>query len=68
VQLIKGTSIAYAVAVPEVLYSAQEIWSDRNNVVEMMLLVLVTYLGLMALFVMGLGRLERRLRLPGSAP
>lgn len=65
VQLIKGTSIAYAVAVPEVLYSAQEIWSDRNNVLEMMLLVLLTYLGFMALLVAGLSRLERRLRLPG---
>ncbi|HEY1131920.1 MAG TPA: ABC transporter substrate-binding protein/permease [Roseateles sp.] len=65
VQLIKGTSIAYAVAVPEVLYSAQEIWSDRNNVLEMMLLVLLTYLGFMALLVVGLSRLERRLKLPG---
>ena len=65
VQLIKGTSIAYAVAVPEVLYSAQEIWSDRNNVLEMMLLVLLTYLGFMALLVAGLSRLERRLKLPG---
>jgi len=65
VQLIKGTSIAYAVAVPEVLYSAQEIWSDRNNVLEMMLLVLLTYLALMGLLVTGLARLERRLRLPG---
>ncbi len=65
VQLIKGTSIAYAVAVPEVLYSAQEIWSDLNNVVEMMLLVLLTYLALMGLLSVGLARLERRLRLPG---
>ena len=65
VQLIKGTSIAYAVAVPEVLYSAQEIWSERNNVLEMMLLVLLTYLGFMALLVAGLSRLERHLKLPG---
>lgn len=65
VQLIKGTSIAYAVAVPEVLYSAQEIWSERNNVVEMMVLVLVTYLAMMALLALVLDRLERRLRLPG---
>jgi His/Glu/Gln/Arg/opine family amino acid ABC transporter permease subunit len=67
VQVIKGTSIAYAVAVPEVLYSAQEIWSDRNNVIEMMLLVLATYLTLMGLLVKGLSWLERRLRLPGSS-
>jgi len=65
VQVIKGTSIAYAVAVPEVLYSAQELWSERNNVVEMMLLVLLTYLALMALLALGLTWLERRLRLPG---
>jgi len=65
VQVIKGTSIAYAVAVPEVLYSAQEIWSERQNVLEMMLLVLVTYLGLMALLALCLRWLERRWRLPG---
>lgn len=65
VQLIKGTSIAYAVAVPEVLYSSQEIWSELNNVVEMMVLVLLTYLALMAVLAAGLARLERRLRLPG---
>ncbi|WP_207389724.1 ABC transporter substrate-binding protein/permease [Stutzerimonas kirkiae] len=65
VQLIKGTSIAYAVAVPEVLYSAQEIWSERNNVVEMMLLVLLSYLGLMALLALALAAVERRLRMPG---
>ncbi|MFT3791058.1 MAG: ABC transporter substrate-binding protein/permease [Rudaea sp.] len=65
VQLIKGTAIAYAVAVPEMLYSAQEIWSERNNVVEMMLLVLLTYLVLMGLLAAGLTHLERRLRLPG---
>lgn len=65
VQLIKGTSIAYAVAVPEVLYSAQEIWNERNNVVEMMLLVLLTYLIFMAVLALLLDRLERRLRLPG---
>lgn len=65
VQLIKGTSIAYAVAVPEVLYSAQELWNERNNVVEMMLLVLATYLALMAILALLLDRLERRLRLPG---
>lgn len=67
VQMIKGTSIAYAVAVPEVLYSAQEIWSELNNVVEMMLLVLLTYFALMALLAAGLTRLERRLRLPGQS-
>lgn len=67
VQLIKGTAIAYAVAVPEVLYSAQEIWSDRNNVLEMMLLVLLTYLAFMAFLITGLARLERGLRLPGVA-
>jgi len=65
VQVIKGTSIAYAIAVPELLYSAQEIWNDRHNVVEMMLLVLLSYLGLMAVLAVALGRLERRLRLPG---
>lgn len=66
VQLIKGSSIAYAVAVPEVLYSAQEIWSERYNVVEMMLLVLVTYFCAMAVLAWALHRLEGRLQIPGG--
>ena len=39
-----------------------EMYADE---VEMMVLVLLTYLALMAVLAAGLARLERRLRLPG---
>ena len=32
--------MAYAIAVPEMLYVASQIWSDRINVPEMMILLL----------------------------
>ena len=36
VNLIKTTTIAYAIAVPEMLYVSNQIWSDELNVPEMM--------------------------------
>ncbi len=43
VNLIKTTTIAYAIAVPEMLYVANQIWSDESNVPEMMNVLLVIY-------------------------
>lgn len=64
-QIVKGSALAYAIAVPETLYVAHEIWSDKFNVVEMMNVVLVVYLALMAV-VTGLFRaVEAWLRVPG---
>lgn len=65
VNLVKTTAIAYAIAVPEVLYVANQIWADNFNVTEMMNVVLVTYLVLVGLFVHIMGRWERYLRIPG---
>ncbi|MEO8278475.1 MAG: amino acid ABC transporter permease [Ideonella sp.] len=65
VNLVKTTSIAYAIAVPEVLYVSNQIWADNLNVTEMMNVVLVTYLSLVGLFVFGFNRWERWLRVPG---
>jgi polar amino acid transport system permease protein len=67
VQLVKGTAIAYAVAVPEVLYVANGIWADNFNVFEMMTVVLVTYLIIVGLFVWLTRLADRALRLPGYA-
>jgi polar amino acid transport system permease protein len=65
VNLIKTTNLAYAIAVPELMYSAKQIWADATNVTEMMLTVLVFYVTIATLFAYGMSRLERALRVPG---
>ncbi len=65
VNLVKTTSLAYAIAVPEMLYVANQIWSDEVNVPEMMTFVLIAYIVLVALLVAAMQWLERRLRIPG---
>jgi polar amino acid transport system permease protein len=68
VNLIKTTTIAYAIAVPEMLYVSNQIWSDELNVPEMMNVLLLIYVGLVGLLVLVMGRLERGLRIPGYMP
>lgn len=65
VNLIKTTTQAYAIAVPETLYVASQIWSDRINVLEMMITLLTFYLILVGMFVWAMIRLERSLAVPG---
>ena len=65
VNLIKTTNLAYAIAVPELMYTAKQIWADATNVREMMFTVLVFYVCLASLFAWGMKSLERRLRVPG---
>ena len=65
VNLIKTTTIAYAIAVPEMLYVANQIWSDESNVPEMMNVLLVLYVGLVGVLVLVMGRWERAMRIPG---
>ncbi len=65
VNLVKTTTLAYAIAVPELLYASAQVWSETLNVKEMMNVLLVTYLLLVAVVVWGMGALERRLRIPG---
>jgi len=65
VNLVKTTSLAYAIAVPEMLYVANQIWSDEVNVPEMMTFVLIAYIALVAILVAGMQQIERRLRIPG---
>ena len=65
VNLVKTTNLAYAIAVPELMYVSKQIWSDAANVREMMLFVLLAYVALVSLLASGLGMLERRLRVPG---
>jgi polar amino acid transport system permease protein len=68
VNLIKTTTIAYAIAVPEMLYVSNQIWSDELNVPEMMNVLLLIYVGLVGVLVLIMDRLERSLRIPGYMP
>ena len=65
VNLVKTTTLAYAIAVPELLYAAAQIWSEVLNVREMMNVLLVSYVAIVALLVWIMGRWERALRVPG---
>ncbi|MGD9769866.1 MAG: amino acid ABC transporter permease [Pseudolabrys sp.] len=65
VSLVKATSLAYAIAVPEVLYVSSEIWSDQLNVPEMMVTIMVFYVTLVSIMVYAIHRFEKRLRIPG---
>jgi polar amino acid transport system permease protein len=68
VNLVKTTTVAYAIAVPEMLYVANQIWSDELNVPEMMNTLLIIYVSLVGLLVYVMGRWERAMRIPGYAP
>lgn len=65
VNSIKTTSLAYAIGVPEMFYAANQIWSDKSNVAEMM----VTYLICNAVLVGAVSLIfkyaEARMRVPG---
>lgn len=65
VNLVKTTTLAYAIAVPELLYVSAQIWSDELNVREMMNVVLVTYVAIVAVLVWMLHRWEWALAVPG---
>jgi polar amino acid transport system permease protein len=68
VNLVKTTTIAYAIAVPEILYVANQIWSDESNVPEMMNVLLIIYVSLVGVLVFVMGRWERAMRVPGYMP
>ena len=65
VNLVKTTTLAYAIAVPETLYMANQIWSDSVNVPEMMNVVWIVYLILVGALVWLMGRWERVMKVPG---
>jgi polar amino acid transport system permease protein len=65
VNLIKTTTLAYAIGVPEMLYVSNQIWSDTLNVPEMMTVLLVLYIILVTLLVWAMHRWEKAMRLPG---
>lgn len=65
VNLVKTTNLAYAIAVPELLYVSKQIWSDAVNVREMMVFLLLAYLALVFILVGILKWTEHAIRVPG---
>lgn len=65
VNLVKTTTLAYAIAVPEMLYVSNQIWSDSVNVPEMMTFLLLAYVLLVGMLVWAMNSWERAMRLPG---
>ena len=65
VNLLKTTTLAYAIAVPETLYALKQIWSESQNVLEMMIVLLATYGILVGLLVWLMHRWERAMHIPG---
>ncbi|SEJ28053.1 amino acid ABC transporter membrane protein 1, PAAT family [Azotobacter beijerinckii] len=65
IELVKMTAVASAIAVGDVTYASILIWTQRDNVLELMILILL-FFGLLSFLVNCLGRrLETRLRMPG---
>jgi len=65
INLIKTTTNAFAIAVPEVLYASSQIWSENFNALEMMIVLLAFYMLLIGAFTWLMQRWERALAVPG---
>lgn len=65
VNLLKTTSLAYAIAVPELLYASKNIWTDAQNVPTMMVVLLLTYVALVGVLVWAMNAWERSMAVPG---
>lgn len=66
VNLVKTTTQAFAIAVPELLYQAVTIWNDFPSAqYPTMLLLFTVYIGLVAILVFGMHKWERGMRIPG---
>src|SRR5215469_1888839 len=65
VNLVKTTTLAYAIAVPELVYMSAQVWSEQVNVPEMMVVLLVCYVAIVGIINQAMQWLEARLRVPG---
>ena len=66
VNLVKTTTQALAIAVPELLYQMVSIYNDYSTAQRpAMLLLFITYFGLVGILVLGMSRWERKLKIPG---
>ena len=66
VNLVKTTTQAFGIAVPELLYQSVTIWNDYPSALyPTMLLVFVVYIQLVGILVMSMNGWERQMRIPG---
>ena len=66
VNLVKTTTQAYAIAVPELLYHSVTIWNDYPSAqYPTMLMLFITYILLVAVLVFGMTRWEKAMIIPG---
>ncbi len=65
VNLVKTTTLAYAIAVPELVYMSAQVWSEQVNVPEMMIVLLICYVAMVGVINQIMQWLEDRLRVPG---
>ena len=66
INLVKTTTQAYGIAIPELLYQSVTIWNDYPSAqYPTMLLVFVVYILLVGVLVMSMNSWEKRLRIPG---
>lgn len=65
VTMVKGTTIAYAIGVPELLTASATIWNASTNIPEMMNVLMITFLALVGILVVVMHRIERALHIPG---
>ncbi|WP_025769348.1 amino acid ABC transporter permease [Thioalkalivibrio sp. HK1] len=66
VNLVKTTTQAFGIAVPELLYQSVTIWNDYPSALyPTMLLVFVVYVILVGVLVMSMSHWERSMRIPG---
>ena len=66
VNLVKTTTQAIGIAVPELLYQSVSIWNDYPSALyPTMLLLFVSFIVLVGILVLGMSRWERSMRIPG---
>lgn len=65
VTLVKGTTVGYAIGVPELISASTVIWSSSSNIPEMMVVLMITYLIIVSAFVALMNHIEKRLKYPG---
>ena len=66
VNLVKTTTQAFGIAVPELLYQSVTIWNDYPSALyPTMLLVFVVYVVLVGILVISMSKWEFRMRIPG---
>ena len=65
INLVKLTTVGNAIAVSEITYASIMVWTQRDNVVELMLVILA-FFSLLNFIVARIGKwVERRLAVPG---